>query len=86
MIDAVTEVASELTAEELASLGVSETGVASVINAISEVSSELPPTPSAIAFIACVEILVGAHPVGDDFAFVGAHPVGDWFLRRRRNG
>ncbi|OYU12249.1 MAG: hypothetical protein CFE38_07075 [Comamonadaceae bacterium PBBC1] len=45
VIEAVTEVASELTAKELASLGVSETGVASVINAISEVSSELPPAP-----------------------------------------
>ncbi|OYU12245.1 MAG: hypothetical protein CFE38_07055 [Comamonadaceae bacterium PBBC1] len=45
MIDAVTEVASELTAEELASLGVSETGVAAAINAISEVSSELPLAP-----------------------------------------
>ena len=41
----MTEVASELTAEELASLGVSETGVTAVINAISEVSSELHPAP-----------------------------------------
>jgi len=45
VIDAVTEVASELSTEELAALGVSETGVAAVIDAVSEVSSQLPPAP-----------------------------------------
>jgi hypothetical protein len=45
MIDAVSEVASELTAEELASLGLSKTDVAAAIDAVSEVSSELPPAP-----------------------------------------
>jgi methionine-rich copper-binding protein CopC len=45
VIDAVSEVASELTAEELASLGLTETGVAAAIDVVSEVSSQLPPAP-----------------------------------------